>query len=194
MGNVYSHNIRSILSTFNLENYVETGTGRGDCLSHMIQYNLKKYHSIEIHPVLYQECLNKFKYNTNCVLHLGNSYEKLVDVLKDIDGNTLFFLDAHFPGSDFGFTKYSDETDKNKRIPLENELNVIKNNRDTSKDVLIIDDLRIYEDGPFEDGNWDARSVLGGDGIDFIYDLFETTHNIEKLYSAQGYIVLTPKI
>ena len=44
--------------------------------------------------------------------------------------------------------------------------------RDISNYVFIIDDLRIYEDNNYEHGNWSDRKIYGGDGIDFIYNLF----------------------
>ena len=56
----------------------------------------------------------------------------------------------------------------------------------------MIDDLRIYEDGPFESGNWDERSKYGGDGIEFIENIFDKTHYIVRSYNAQGSIILFP--
>ena len=61
-----------------------------------------------------------------------------------------------------------------------------------SNDVIVIDDLRIYEDGPFETGNWDERSKYGGDGIEFIEKLFEDTHYVGRSYNAQGFVILFP--
>jgi len=192
MGNIAYHNIGDYITNFNLKNYVETGTGVGDCLSHAHQFPFENYHSIEIFNELYLKAVDKFKSNTNCKIHLGNSFDVLPIVLPQLSGPTLFFLDAHFPGSDFGFNSYDSEKDYNTRLPLEKELEVIKNNKETSEDVFIIDDLRIYEDGPFKTGNWVDRARLGGNGIDFIYKNFESTHNIIKDYGDQGYIILTP--
>jgi hypothetical protein len=193
MGFIDKHDINSIITEFNIENYIETGTGAGICLSHMIPFNLKQYHTIEIHSTLYDLAKEKFKDYSNCNLHFGESSEKLVDALKDTNGPTLFFLDAHFPGADFGYAQHDSEKDYNIRLPLENELKIISDNKDTSKDVLILDDLRIYEDGPFEDGNWVDRKRIGGEGIEFIYNLFEKSHDISKDYRDQGYILLFPK-
>ncbi len=79
------------------------------------------------------------------------------------------------------------------RLPLERELVIIKEGRDTSRDCFLIDDLRIYEDGPFTSGNWKDRKTMGGDGIDFIYRLFQETHTIVRDYAHEGYIVVRPK-
>ena len=96
----------------------------------------------------------------------------------------LFFLDAHFPGADFGLAGYEDETNEDIRIPLQKEMETIVSLRgaDIKKDVFIIDDLRIYEDGPYEAGPWELKEKLGGHGIEFVYDLFAATHYIEKDY------------
>ena len=56
----------------------------------------------------------------------------------------------------------------------------------------VIDDLRIYEDGPFETGNWAERNLYGGDGIAFIEDLFEDTHFVVRSYNKQGFVILLP--
>ena len=36
-------------------------------------------------------------------------------------------------------------------------------------------------------------NLYGGNGIQFIYDAFQDTHDVIKLNNHQGYIVLTPK-
>jgi hypothetical protein len=110
-----------------------------------------------------------------------------------VNGNVLFFLDAHFPGADFHYESYTSVTDYNIRLPLKRELETISALRDISKDVFIIDDLRVYEDNDYSDGNWPLRSVAGGNGIDFVYQIFEKTHNIQKDLRHQGFLIITPK-
>ena len=61
-----------------------------------------------------------------------------------------------------------------------------------SDDVFVIDDLRVYEDGPFETGNWAERGLYGGDGIAFIEELFEDTHYVVRSYNKQGFVMLFP--
>jgi hypothetical protein len=102
-------------------------------------------------------------------------------------------LDAHFPGADFHFETYDSTKDYDTRLPLKKELETIKINRSNNKDVFIIDDLRVYEDNNYTDGNWSLRKEVGGDGIDFVYELFGQSHNIEKDLRYQGYLILTPK-
>lgn len=192
MGAIYQHDVPDYIKKFNLENYVETGTGAGDCLSHVLNLGFKKLISVEIYPQVYEGAVNRFK-DTQAKVLLGNSYEVLPSILENLEGNVLFFLDAHFPGADFHFETYNSTTDYDTRLPLEREVRTIKQHRDTSKDVFIIDDLRVYEDNNYSDGNWPLKSQVGGDGIDFIFELFQNTHNIKRDLRYQGFLIITPK-
>jgi hypothetical protein len=114
-------------------------------------------------------------------------------VRANLIGPIFFWLDAHFPGADGGLLDYNAEADESVRCPLESELEVISKGRPAAGDVILIDDLRIYENGPFEHGDMapDIRRPPGN-GIDFIYRLFGDTHHIIKLYYDEGYVLLLP--
>jgi hypothetical protein len=182
---------------YSLKYFIETGTGYGETVG-FVKGSFKKVFSIEVIKEIYEGARIKFENDTNVYLINKLSTYGLVEFLKEDDLNSpiLFFLDAHFPGADFGFAKYDSEKDKDKRIPLQKELETIVRLRGDliKKDCFIIDDLRVYEDGPFGDGNWPKRKELGGDGIDFVYDLFAETHYIERDYRYQGFIILTPML
>jgi hypothetical protein len=78
---------------------------------------------------------------------------------------------------------------------LHDELALLKYHRPANRDVIIIDDARIWLDDEFEGGSVpialaDCRpSKLG---IQFIHDMFGDSHRIEVLLRNEGYIVLTP--
>ncbi len=192
MGALYQHDVIDYINKYNLKNYVETGTGAGDCLSHALTFNFDSLYSIEIYPKIFEEAKEKFK-DTKAQLLLGNSYEILPEILKTIQGNTLFFLDAHFPGADFHYETYQGTSDYNTRLPLEKEIEVICNSKNISKDVFIIDDLRVYEVNDYTDGNWPLKNEVGGNGIDFIYKFLEDTHTIKRDLRFQGFLIITPK-
>jgi len=59
--------------------------------------------------------------------------------------------------------------------------------------VFILDDLRIYEDGPYEYGNWDLRKFIPNLNLDFLNDIVSKTHTISKDMRHQGFLILTPK-
>jgi hypothetical protein len=202
MGELQLFDIIGLKTEYNLDIFVETGTGDGYSFKHLLDVTkdnkFSSYFSIEIFKLFYDKCVSAFSIYKDFNIHLINdtSVNGLTKILNQIpsDKNVLFWLDAHFPEADFGGPKsYGSVSDKKLRIPLEEELKLIKDIRPNNKDFLIIDDLRIYEDGNYEDGNWPDRHLYGGDGIQFIYDLFDKTHNISKLMNHQGYILLIPK-
>jgi len=187
---VYTENV---LEFYNIQNFVETGTGIAEVVKSVYDINSElNIHTIEIIEQIYKKNKISFSYMENVNWHLGQSSEVLPEIVPTLTGNTLFWMDAHFPGADFGMATYGDEPDLSKRLPLQSELEIIVNNRDVSNDVFVIDDLRIYEDGPFEDGNWKDRLKYGADGIDFIDELFDETHYVIKSYNKQGFIILLP--
>tara|TARA_B000000475_G_scaffold248027_1_gene222718 strand:- start:126 stop:764 length:639 start_codon:yes stop_codon:yes gene_type:complete len=185
--------IKNVLDFYDIKNFVETGTGQAEVVQTVIEADdTLNVHTIEVIPEIYDKNKINFSYLKDVNWHLGTSFDILPEILPDLKGTTLFWMDAHFPGADFGLSSYGDEKDDDKRLPLKKELETIVENRDVSNDVFVIDDLRIYEDGPFGDGNWEDREKYGGDGIEFIEELFDETHYVVKSYNAQGSILLFP--
>jgi hypothetical protein len=126
------------------------------------------------------------------IIH-GDSVTALKNDLDGIDGNILFWLDAHFPGADGRLTDYNHEPNDSIRCPLENELESIKSIRAGREDVFLIDDLRIYERGPFATGDLPEHIRRpAGDGVEFAYRLFSDTHHILKLFDDDGYLLMLP--
>lgn len=185
--------IKNVLDFYDIKNFVETGTGQAEVVQTVIEADdTLNVHTIEVIPEIYDKNKINFSYLKDVNWHLGTSFDILPEILPDLKGTTLFWMDAHFPGADFGLSSYGDEKDDDKRLPLKKELETIVENRDVTNDVFVIDDLRIYEDGPFGDGNWEDREKYGGDGIEFIEELFDETHYVVKSYNAQGSILLFP--
>lgn len=185
--------VKNVLKFYNVQNFVETGTGAAEVVRSVSNIDEKvNIHTIEIIEEIYNKNVFNYSKFKNINWHLGQSSKILPEIIPTLQGNTLFWLDAHFPGADFGLSSYGDELDLNKRLPLQNELEIIANNRDVTNDVFVIDDLRIYEDGPFEDGCWSDRKKYGADGIDFVEKLFGETHYVIKSYNKQGFIILFP--
>ena len=201
MGHIQAFNLDSFILAYNLRGYLETGTGEGDSLNYALKFpQFEELYSIEMDNRIYMNALEKFK-DSRLSFFNGLSKDILKDILPklDIEKNYLFFLDAHFPEADFqnedpgryikSFFKYGQNS-----IPLEDELALIKTNRTLNRDVILIDDLRIYEDGPFETGNWSDRTKIKAGDISFIESLLGNTHNITRSFKQQGYLILTPKI
>ena len=197
MGELYIHNLAPYLEKYQTTVFVETGTGDGTGLAHAADSNFDKLYSIEIMPQLAEKCRFRFADNTKINIVENNSIDGLKEILGKVPANKpmFFWLDAHFPGADFGFNSY-DHLSENVTLhkPLKAEIETILECRpDVSKDVFIIDDLRIYEKGDYELGNWDLYDKYGGGGIEFIADAFSDTHDLKKDYRHQGFVILTPK-
>jgi hypothetical protein len=200
MGAIYAFNIKQLIEHYQLSTYIETGTGAGVSLQHALLYPFHKFFSVEMDFHLYEQAYTTYNAN-NVSIKLGKSKDLLPEILGDpgIKGNILFFLDAHFPEADFGSSLDTDryaksiQTYAEDALPLKKELEAIKKFRADKPDVIIIDDLRIYEDNNYEDGNWLERPKYSIGGRDFVTDIFERTHNIEVVLKHQGYLLITPK-
>lgn len=183
------------LNHFAAECFVETGTFLGDSLAYAQSHPYKMLHSVELFPEFVEQCQRTFANDKRVHLWCGKSIDLLPDILKQIEpyGSALFWLDAHLP-SNMNNIRLPDEVE----FPLEAELRVIQANRDTRNDNFLIDDLRIYEEGRFANGNWPKRSLFADveqvkNGISFIDALFSGTHTIRKLFDHEGYVVLRPR-
>ena len=188
-----------VVENFGIKNFIETGTGVGDSLSYVIANSPSDmiFYTIELMEELYFEIIKKFGGKENVNLIKGYSDKEIAALMKEIsDHPTLFWLYAHFPGADFNINNLNYDSEKNKDIgiPLQKELESIKNsNRDFTNDIIVMDDLRIYKDGPYEGGNWELRELCGADGNDFVKELFSDSHNLIESYPDQGYAILVPK-
>jgi len=203
MGDLSIFDLSHIKNTNNINVLVETGTFKGDGTL-FAKSVFDTVHSIEIDEELYNDATERFKDEPNINIYLGNSVDILPRVLPAITENVLFWLDAHFPGADCHKKAYDSESDKVKRIPLTEELKLICSLR-SGNDVIIIDDLWLYEDGPFAWGSWDDHSatcgfnvtredLMKGETLDESIELLSNTHNIRRQYDHQGYLICTPII
>jgi len=193
MGTLKQFNLSNFCKKFNIKTFVETGAGPAWSLRYASDSNLfTQLFSVELDYDTFKKFENTYQSLPNTIVYNMKSEDFIKNIVCNIKSPTLFFLDAHFPGSEWGF--YDKESDDSIRIPLETELKELVKVKDITKDVIIIDDLRIYIDGPFQGGNWEDRNKLGGNGIDFLYNILEKSHDIIFKYEDQGYIVCTPKL
>ena len=197
MGEINIFDLNTFITKYDLSNFIETGTGKGDGLNHAIKYGFKKLYSIEIIKQLYDDVKSKI-IDSRVNLINSDSITGLTKIISELDGNTLFWLDAHFPGADFHIENmsYHDDLEKDIKLPLEAELELIFKLRPDNKDVFIIDDLNLYEDGNYELGKIREdlkylRTKYNLNGLDFIKRA-NCNHKITKHFRHQGFIILTP--
>ena len=195
MGNLSHFNLDEYVEEHEIKFLIETGTWHGAAVDYALKFNFEKIFSIELLKLYYDGCVEKFKNNNNVILLNNTSPVGLKKILNENEvGNTIFWLDAHLPN--FYDKSMSNDYAKDKEllIPLEEELKIIVENKDVSNDVFIMDDLRIYEKGNFRKGEWSKVIDSGHGGIEFVFNLLVETHNIQRIYDDEGYILCTPKI
>lgn len=194
MGRLSRFDLSRIIKEYKSDNFFETGTFWGDGVAYALQSPFKKVYSVEIIGEIVDKARKRFEGNNKVEILHNDSISALEQMSSQIKGNTVFWLDAHFPGADAGLTPYDSENNEEFRLPLERELEVIAAARKKYHDVLILDDLRIYEDGPYQNGNVPADALPKGNrSLDFVYRCFGKTHYVFKSYLDEGYILLFPK-
>ena len=194
MGTIRRFDLARIIKEYKTQNFFETGTFRGDGVCYALEFPFKRITSVEIIPEIATEAKARFAGASHVKIIEADSVNALKNELSKNKANCVFWLDAHYPGADAGITGYDAENIEEMRLPLVKELETIKALRKNGKDVLILDDLRIYEDGSYENGNVPADALPKVDrNIDFAYRYFQKTHIILKCYLDEGYILLFPK-
>jgi hypothetical protein len=88
------------------------------------------------------------------------------------------------------------EEDIKKRLPLEDELALIRQSREGIGDVILIDDARLYQSGPYSKGDlptdWPPLQGIQREGIGFIRKAFPD-HGVVIDYADQGYVMCVPR-
>lgn len=200
MGKISDFNLTEYISKYGIKTLVETGAGTGTGIAYVLNFPFEEIYSCDI------DTEQVFKLNETFKAHLGRltilpvNSEAFLSILLQEENihnqeSILFFLDAHFPSADLGKRPYDDEKNLDIRIPLERELDIIQKYRKGRKDVIIIDDWRIYEKMDFHGGDLEAigyGNITAYNHSNFLVK-WENTHNVEKILQDTGYILMTPK-
>lgn len=196
MGTLRFFNLAPLLEQFGCRVLFETGTGLGDAVKYASYFRLDRLISVEIDAQLAEHAREAVGKDPRVTIVNATSETALRTCLPRIPKSVpiLFWLDAHFPGADYGLAEYRGEADQDHRLPLQRELATIAELRAGARDVLLIDDLRIYEDGEYGQGPCPAEALplpelrhlncLAG---------WEATHDVRRLYQHTGYLMLTPR-
>jgi len=118
--------------------FIETGSHTGIGIQLALMSGFSKIYSIELVDNYFNECVEKFKNNSNVYLILGDSYFKLKELL-DNNPNIPFtyWLDGHYSGGDTGFGV--------EESPLMKELETILS-REVKGELIYVDDMRLYRE------------------------------------------------
>jgi hypothetical protein len=195
MGELFFFPLGKLIEIFKCDTFFETGTGFGFGVHFARMFPFRNIFSVEILASEGARLRAPFSSDRRIQLFAGRSTEIMSQVLPQIQGNIIFWLDAHFPGAHHHLQGYDAERDLDTRLPLEKELALIKQLRPGKRDVILIDDLRIYEKDNYEWGNMSdyGQEALGKYDSKFLYTMFEETHTAQKFLNHTGYLALLPK-
>lgn len=117
--------------------FIETGSADGDGIECALKSGFKEIYSVELNPVLFENCKKRFEKNKNVHLFCGSSEIELPKILELVNESFVLWLDAHWSGGNY----IGEMMD----VYLPKELNAIKpysNKFDDS--VIMIDDMNHY--------------------------------------------------
>jgi hypothetical protein len=122
----------------NIKNFVETGTYKGDSTI-IAAKNYENVYTIEIFEPLYNESRERAYREglRNITFLLGDSLERLKEIMNKVTDGSIFFIDAHISG-------YDSSWNGKIRVPLIEELDIILS-YSLGPSVFIFDDLRLWK-------------------------------------------------
>lgn len=129
--------ISSLISQFNINIFVETGTYYGGTAI-WASKNFKQVITIEYSQELYESVKKQYQNVKNIEFLWGDSRTKLKDLIPSLKNPALFWLDAHYSG---GLT-YGEED----QCPIIEEINII--NASGLDHFLLLDDARLFLSPP----------------------------------------------
>lgn len=194
MGRLKRFHLGKLIASANAPYLFETGTWKGDGLAYACKFPFKKLYSSEIIDSVAERAKKRFENDSRVQIIHASSIDALQSQLPSINGNCIFWLDAHFPGAEEGLKDYNEIEDEALKLPLQKEMELIAARKNQYQDVILVDDLRIYEEGGYDSGNL-PDNVLPPKvrNTNFAEALFGDTHNIIKSYRDEGYLILLPK-
>ena len=196
MGVLKDFDLEQLIERYGCRAFVETGTGAGEGVAYAASCGFELIYSVEImHGLALAVALRFAKDQRITIIH-GKSESGLKEAVQEIPPSmpVVFWLDAHYPGVDYRIGAPKAEKNETVRLPLERELRLLASLRDLSSDVVLIDDLRIYEDGPYEKGPCplDRQPRPENRHVRYVDEILGATHVIERSYRETDYLSALP--
>jgi hypothetical protein len=143
------HVVREYARRFALRTLVETGTFLGEMVE-AVASDFDRIYSIELDASLHERAIARFGHLRHVTLMQGDSGEVLAELVPELEGPCLFWLDGHYSG---GVTARGSED-----TPIRRELSHIFAARRLN-DVILIDDARVFRG----EGGYPSLSELVAD-------------------------------
>lgn len=202
MGAIKNIDLVNLKNKYNTQIFIETGSGYGTGIYEALRCGFPLILSVEIDKEQTELLQKVFRFDQKVRIFNALSRDFLSQILPQIstDVPCLIFLDAHFPGADLNKRSFSDEKDESIRMPLYEELQIVKKLRvdKGAKDLIIIDDIMLYDD----DNQYEAShqkltmDILPREHRNYLnkfISLYKDSHTPTVLKSEQGWLILEPK-
>ena len=179
MGSIARFGLTAIMEKHGLRHFIGVGAGDGESLAHASRFGFKSLATSETDHTRYVKLKTQFEPDTRtCIAH---------------DDPVHFLQEALF-------TTPTDEPvliwfDDPLAVDLPICLGTIRANR-PGHDVIIVDDLRVFTDGPFEHGNVPAnlRPQCPENRDPSLFSaIIGRTHDVYFDFAHEGYAVMVPK-
>jgi predicted O-methyltransferase YrrM len=148
------HEVKKIIQKFNIKNIFETGTYLGSTTK-VLSGLVENLYTVESNSDYFNKSKEFLKDCQNVHMYLGNSPQIMEEVIPNLNGRTLFFLDAHW----YNY------------CPLIDEIKTIDKCKKTDS-VLIVHDFKV----PGKNFGYDSYN-----GQDYEYSWVES--HVKKLYN-----------
>lgn len=198
MGRLSRLNPSDLVRAYGLDTLVETGTGHGHSVITALQVpEITHIVTIEVDYETYHRNTVTFSNEPRVTCLHGDSSVLLPKVAADLTPNrrVLWFLDAHFAGSGrlAPLPMEVKNGDVEAAAPVLTEVKALIAYRGAvlANDVIVIDDLCLFEEGPYEVDARELRMSLGQRSLAWM-DLL-MTHTIERVYHDGGYLIARPR-
>jgi hypothetical protein len=191
MGDLAFFRLDSVASCF--PHFIETGTGHGTGVDYARSHRFLSIESVEIEPYLVAKAEQRYKDDPRVHIHLGDSATTLRSILSKIPQNrgALLWLDAH---ADVEAKLRADKINGPARLTLVRELEAVRDVHPLA--MVLVDDARIYENGPWGSGSIRSPSGLPDDQRQAdhkaIRSVLSATHQMRVWYDEEGYIGFMP--
>jgi hypothetical protein len=199
MGRVGSIGLADLVRTYDLNTFVETGTGWGQSISDaLLMTPLTDIRSIEIDEETYLRNNARFNlHKPRLRLYHGDSRNVLPEIITGLSetARVLWYLDAHFPGTGrenppkmLPLTIPAEEA-----VPLDGEVERLLLWRPLSRDVIVVDDRCLFEAGGYTAGDDPRFRVNKFTGLERLESALRFTHDILRNTIDTGYVICTPR-
>jgi hypothetical protein len=165
------------LLKYSNENFVETGTYKGESVELALNNGFKNIYSIELSQVFYYDCVKKFINNQNVKLFQGNSRYDLHKIIKNINSPITFWLDGHWSGvPNVG-------CDKDILCPVIYELEQIHDHH-LNTHTIMIDDIRLMDGSHFLVTKEEICNKILEINPNYILKFYDTQYSKEDILVA----------